>query len=313
MAVAYVTPINLQIVDNKDIPLKLQVPFEQSSHEFQFRPVVFWHGLGDNYNSSGFWRLKEILNETFPSIYVHSVYIDTNPSEDKRASYFGDSQKQVELVCEQLRNIPELENGFDALGFSQGGVLFRAAIEKCPYLNVGTFITFGSPNMGVLELPHCQDSKDWDCKMRNGIVRKYIWRDSIQKTIIPALFFRNPSEYTLYLEHSHLLADINNERPESFNESYVTNFRRLENYVMVNFEDETVIVPRESALFQDIDPISGDVIPFDETIVYKENLFGLQDLHTLGRIHYETFEGDHMQITNDDFVRLTKKYLGAIQ
>jgi palmitoyl-protein thioesterase len=35
---------------------------------------------------------------------------------------YGNVNEQVQLVSEQLAAIPELENGFDAIGFSQGSL-----------------------------------------------------------------------------------------------------------------------------------------------------------------------------------------------
>lgn len=46
---------------------------------------------------------------------------------------------------------------------------------------------------------------------------------------------------------SVFLADINNER--EINESYRTNLQKLENLVLVQFEDETIVQPKESEWF----------------------------------------------------------------
>ena len=64
-------------------------------------------------------------------------------------SLFGDANKQIDEVCQQLRNITELLHGFDSIGFSQGRVFMRGLIERCP-LEVNNLITFGSPHLGVL-------------------------------------------------------------------------------------------------------------------------------------------------------------------
>jgi palmitoyl-protein thioesterase len=39
---------------------------------------------------------------------------------------------QVELVCEQIKNDPQLQGGFHALGFSQGAQFLRGVAQKCP-------------------------------------------------------------------------------------------------------------------------------------------------------------------------------------
>ena len=99
----------------------------------------------------------------------------------------------------------------------------RGLIERCP-LEVNNLITFGSPHLGVLELPLCKDRFDWLCKRRNALLKKQVWHDSVQKRVIPAQYFRDPANIDQYLEHSNYLADINNERDEK-NAPYKENFQ----------------------------------------------------------------------------------------
>lgn len=41
--------------------------------------------------------------------------------QDMENSFFMNVNKQIDLVCAQLRKDPKLQNGFNSLGFSQGG------------------------------------------------------------------------------------------------------------------------------------------------------------------------------------------------
>jgi hypothetical protein len=41
--------------------------------------------------------------------------------QDIENGFFLNANKQVEDVCKQLANDPELNDGYNALGFSQGG------------------------------------------------------------------------------------------------------------------------------------------------------------------------------------------------
>jgi hypothetical protein len=41
---------------------------------------------------------------------------------------FGNVDDQVELVAQQLKHLPQLSEGFDAMGFSQG--LYRSGKKK---------------------------------------------------------------------------------------------------------------------------------------------------------------------------------------
>lgn len=124
------------------------------------RPVVVWHGLGmyssaffkqvrilkqirprksigDSHSSPGMLDFLEGIKVIHPGIYVHSVYIEEELDKDRKAGFvrryfvfcravyslyfqYGNVNSQVELVADQLANIPELQDGFDAIGFSQG-------------------------------------------------------------------------------------------------------------------------------------------------------------------------------------------------
>jgi palmitoyl-protein thioesterase len=58
-------------------------------------PVVFWHGMGDTYDGHGLQQIADIINETYPGTYVHSVYIDVDPSRDRKAGFVGHLDDQV--------------------------------------------------------------------------------------------------------------------------------------------------------------------------------------------------------------------------
>jgi hypothetical protein len=72
------------------------------------RPLVIWHGLGasysvfleqpgsdltsqpptgDSYDSSGLLKFQSVIGEMHPGIFIHSVYIDSDSKEDKRATF----------------------------------------------------------------------------------------------------------------------------------------------------------------------------------------------------------------------------------
>lgn len=108
-------------------------------------PVVMWHGMGnysftihllfrfdDNFilnNSAGdtccfsfsLGSFRDLLQELIgPDTYVKSIRIGDNVIEDFESGYFVHPNKQVEDVCQQIANDPKLQNGYNAIGFSQG-------------------------------------------------------------------------------------------------------------------------------------------------------------------------------------------------
>ncbi|KAI5958245.1 hypothetical protein KGF57_002600 [Candida theae] len=276
-----------------------------------YRPVILWHGLGDNYNASGIHEVNESISGLYPGIFFHSIYIDEDPSTDQQKSLFGDANKQVDQVCDQLRGIKELATaeGIDAIGFSQGGVLLRGLIERCSHLSFHNLITFGSPHMGVMEMPLCKDPRDWICKRRNELLKRQVWNDNVQKRVLPAQYFRDPFEYEKYLKHSLYLADVNNERKDK-NATYVENLTKLNKLVLVTFTEDTTVVPKESAMFCDIDTTWRQTIPFDKTDLYIHDYIGIRYLHEMGRIDFRDIEAEHMSISDEFIEEIALNYLG---
>lgn len=87
----------------------------------KYHPIVIWHGLGDSAYSEGMQTLASQLQEAYPGVYVHLVSMSESASEDQKAGFFGNVNAQIDQVCEDLKEVDGLKNGFDAIGFSQGG------------------------------------------------------------------------------------------------------------------------------------------------------------------------------------------------
>lgn len=61
--------------------------------------------------------LEKILGE---NSYVKSIQIGSNLVEDFRSGYFVHPNKQIEDVCQMIASDPQLKDGYNAVGFSQG-------------------------------------------------------------------------------------------------------------------------------------------------------------------------------------------------
>lgn len=272
------------------------------------KAFVVWHGLGDNYESNGINNTIRIIKNVIPDAFVHSVYLHPDPKKDERFSVLGFANSQVDAVCEQLSNITELQNGFSAIGFSQGGLFLRAIVERCPNVTMNTLVTFGLPHMGVLELPLCPNLNDWICKRRNSFLKRQVWNALVQKTVIPAQYFRDPAQYDKYLEYSQFLADLNNERKDNVSAIARDRFLSLEKLVLIKFSEDTTLVPKESAFFEELDPVSGTIIPFDKTRFYTNDLVGLQLLHEKNKIDFYTVSDVHMRFLKEFLRQIVETY-----
>jgi len=228
------------------LSLPSQIHFSNDPIPETTLPVVLWHGLGDTYNSNGMKSVASLINETYPGTFVHSIYLDEDPSKDRNDGFIGHLADQIEFVCAQLRDIPELYSGFDAMGFSQGGQFLRGYVERCNFPPVRNLITWGSQHNGIADLPECNSSDFW-CKAAFALLKRNMWSAYVRNNLVQAQYFRDPEDLETYLELSAWLADINNEKEEK-NTTYADNLASLEKFVMIKFTEEKTVVPPDSSV-----------------------------------------------------------------
>ena len=283
-------------------------------------PLLIWHGLGDRYDADGLHTVGELAAKIHTGTQVHYIRVSDDGSDDQRATFFGNITQQSEEICSSLaanKNLTDPVSGIvraDALGFSQGGQFLRGLVERCEALSVRSLVTFGSQHNGIAQFQRCGT---WDllCKGAVALVGSNAWTDYVQSHVVPAEYYREVNKTTGlptegYLEHSHFLADINNEREEKKG-VYKERLAKLEKFVMVVFEDDKTVVPKESGWFAEVNETSGVVTELREREIYKEDWIGLKKLDEKGGLVFESVEGEHMALKKRDLERTFKKYFGA--
>lgn len=279
-------------------------PIEESSSGRL--PVLLWHGMGDSYDSTSMQWVSDTLQKEHPDLDIYSIYIDRDSGKDKEDSIFGDSMTQLTDVCEQIQNIDfDPERGFNALGFSQGGLFIRALAQSCN-VKFHNIISFGSPQNGISDLPPCQPGNIL-CEKRNELIKSKIYSDYIQSNIIQAQYFRDVNNYDTYLEKSIFLKYVNNELFKNL--EYYDRLISLNKFVMVMFDKDETLVPKESAWFYDVDQETGSLLPFEETESYNFDLIGLKTLHKKGKVDFLKIDDLHLKISEDDLIYIAKTYL----
>jgi palmitoyl-protein thioesterase len=126
----------------------------------------------------------------------------------------------------------------------------------------------------------------------------------------------------IYLSANHFLTSINNEVPESRNQSYGHNLASLHTLVLVIFTEDKTVVPKESAWFgseaglefnrddQKAFESTRALIPMRLQPLYKEDWIGLRTLDERGGIVFEACVGEHMQI-QECWEPLVRQYVGV--
>jgi palmitoyl-protein thioesterase len=276
-------------------------------------PVVIWHGLGDSANGEGLQEVAALVDEVNPGTYTYMIAVGANAgSADRQASFFGNVTQQIDSVCDALAkdNILRTAPAVDALGFSQGGLFLRGYVERCNAPKVRSLVTFGSPHNGIAEFQKCASSTDWICQGANALLKSStVWSDFIQSRLVPAQYYRDTKDFDNYLEHSNYLADINNERARK-NVSYADNLSQLERFVMILFNNDTTLIPKESAWFAEFNETENSVTPLRLRPIYREDWIGLKQLDKKGGLKTVKLPGEHMRFNDKDLRRLFKLYFG---
>ncbi|GJJ69655.1 palmitoyl-protein thioesterase [Entomortierella parvispora] len=263
------------------------------------RPVVFYHGMGDSAHSKGMEELFDSLRAFAPEIFIHSVSLAESEAEDQRAGFFGNVNHQIETVCEQLKGIPELSKGFNAVGFSQGGQFLRAYIQRCNDPPVHNLVTVGSQHGGVSDIPGCVQA-DASCRLMRTIARSGVYSGYVRDHIVQAQYYKDPKNLATYLSRNIFLPDINNELALK-NTTYVRHLTSINKLAMFMFMEDITVKPKETAWFGFQDE-NGDIIELEEQDQYKENWLGLKTMDRAGKLSFELFQGEHMRFSVDEFI-----------
>lgn len=228
--------------------------------------------------------------------------------EDIENGFFLNANKQVEDVCKQLANDPELKDGYSALGFSQGGQFLRAVAQRCPSPPMLNLISFGGQHQGVYGIPRCGYPNRWCNYIRELLTYGAYW-SWVQNDLVQAEYWHNPLNEDEYRKHSIFLADINNERAK--NKTYIKNLLRLNNFVMVKFNNDTMVEPVETEWFGFYKPgQSFEVVTLQESDLYIKDRLGLQQMDRLGKLQFLSVDGDHLQFSEEWFIQnIVDKYL----
>jgi palmitoyl-protein thioesterase len=229
-------------------------------------PVVVMHGIAsssENMNEFSSW-----LHSTF-DLEVYNVEIGNGVA----TSLFTPMNNQLTELCSVIYNIPQLKNGFNFIGMSQGGLLARGYVERCNKYPVNNLITLVSPHGGVYD-------PDKAIKLID------IYSESIQEQLSFSNYWRDPTQINNYLKKCSYLPNINNER--NYNEEYKKNIEKLSNFIMVWTKNDEVLGPPESGKFSVYDD-QFNVVDLIDTNIYNYNYLGLRKLNESNRLHiYET-------------------------
>ena len=258
---------------------------------FKSIPIVVLHGLESS--SEKMIPLCEWIEDTFDK-----KVINIEIGNGEKTSLYTPLPEQLTELCDTIYKNKDLENGFDFIGISQGGLLARGYVEQCNDYPVHNLITLVSPHGGAF--------------MRDSIENNFMYTQFSQKHISFAGYWRNPTKLEIYLDKSVYLPYINNEKLHISMEKQKQNIISLSNFVMIWSPNDEIVYPSESGKFSFLDK-DMNIIPMDETDIYKEDTLGLKYLDDEDRLHIYKTNCSHVDHRNpecfDQLYEILKFYI----
>ncbi|KAL5254494.1 hypothetical protein ACHWQZ_G014066 [Mnemiopsis leidyi] len=280
--------------------------------------IVHMHGFWQAFDAQHHLDFKNFVEEK-TGVKVHLIDafndIEKPPAESSMTPLWA----QVPVILEKVKNISAHYDKIIAVGFSQGGVIWRAMIESWDNHNVDTFISLASPQGGQAEIPAnylalmgggqpqlspffpIPKSKfSASClglpppplienllsvkeTMKEANVELSPYNPGVQQKFAPSNYYRNPDTNTFYLQ-TEFFPKLNNEvGGKKAKQRQKINFERLRKLVLIGGPDDGTVIPWQSEIFG-FRTADKKIVPMEETQFYKDDLFGLKTLNKKGAI-----------------------------
>lgn len=277
-------------------------------------PVVFSHGMGDSCFNDGMLGVVKAVSEMLGGEYVVCIPTGDSQTEDTKNGYFLSMDANVDIFAAKIAQDSQLQNGFHAIGFSQGNNVIRGYIARYNTPVVNTFISVNGVNAGIGAVPYCRPELQGlhfsMCELLMEQASHRAYTEFAQKHSFQANYWRDPRPSMAEKYHKYSqLAVWNNEG--SFNATLNENFAKTETFVWVLATQDGMVWPKEGEQWGAPDPQDpfNNILPMKETEWYVKDSFGLRKADEAKKNYFESFVGDHLQFKMEDLERWVHTYL----
>ena len=264
-------------------------------------PVVLLHGVASD--ASKMNTLSNWIQDTFQT-KVFNIEIGNGV----KTSMYTALPIQLEELCQTIYKNNELKEGFNFIGMSQGGLLARGYVERCNEYPVKNLITLVSPNGGTIV-------KSIDLNMYTDFYQNHFsvsnyWRDPLKLNEYLTMCCYLPilnneiiidiiKENDIYGNVNSYMDDDDDDDDDYVDSNDIANNQReqlktLENFVMIWSPNDGVVYPSESGKFSFYDEFYN-VIPLENTELYKTDALGLKYLNENNKLHIHHTNCTHTQ------------------
>ncbi|KAF7392499.1 hypothetical protein HZH68_009247 [Vespula germanica] len=193
--------------------------------------------------------------------------------------------RQVEEIGMDVISIgAAFPEGIHLIGYSQGGLLARAILQRFPEHNVRNFISLSSPQAGQygtrflhLFFPNlvCETAYE-------------LFYSKVGQLTSVGNYWNDPHHQELYFKYSKFLPYVNNEKTNKT--IFKSGLAKLNRMILIGGPDDGVITPWQSSQFGYYDK-NETVLELRDRSIYQDDLIGLKILDKQGKLDIITVPG----------------------